>query len=147
MNKKYVVRLSKSEQKELKILTQKGKVAAYKIKHANILLAADVNGSNREDKEIAKMYHCHVKTVENVRKRLVEEGMQRALERKAQEKPSRQKKLDGKQEAHLIALSCSKAPKGRARWTLKMLSDEMITLAIVDDISTETVRKTLKKTN
>lgn len=145
--KKYIVRLSKTEQKELKALTKKGKTAAYKIKHANILLAADVNGANLEDKKTAKRYHCHVKTVENVRKRLVEEGLQKALERKVQEKPSRQKKLDGKQEARLIALSCSKAPKGRERWTLQMLADEMVTLAVVDDISTETVRKTLKKTN
>lgn len=145
--KKYIVRLSKAEQKELKALTKKGKVAAYKIKHANILLAADVNGANREDKEIAKMYHCHVKTVENVRKRLVEEGLKRAIERKAQKEPSRPKKLDGKQEAQLIALSCSKAPKGRDRWTLQLLADEMVRLAIVDDISAETVRTTLKKTN
>ncbi|MCK5015345.1 MAG: IS630 family transposase [Candidatus Omnitrophica bacterium] len=143
--KKYIVRLSKTEQKVLKELTKKGKAAAYKIKHANILLAADVNGANKEDKEIARMLHCHVKTVENIRKRLVEYGLEAALERKPPSKPRRKKKLDGKQEAHLIALSCSKAPKGRDRWTLKMLSDEMVTLAIVDDISTETVRKTFKK--
>ena len=147
MNKKYIVRLSKAEQKELKELTGKGKAEAYKIKHANILLAANANGANREDKEISKMYHCHVKTVENIRKRLVEYGLEVAIERKPPSKPRRKKKLDGKQEAHLIALSCSKAPQGRDRWTLKMLSDEMVTLAIVDKISTETVRKTLKKTN
>lgn len=147
MNKKYIVRLGKTERKELEAITRKGKIAAYKIKHANILLAADINGANREDKEIAKMFHCHVKTVENVRKRLVEYGFEAALERTPPSKPRRKKKLDGKQEAHLIALSCSKAPKGRDRWTLQMLADEMVTLAIVDDISAETVRKTLKKTN
>lgn len=146
-NKKYIVRLSKAEQKELKQLTKKGKVAAYKIKHANILLEADVNGANREDKEIAQIFHCHVNTVENVRKRLVERGLEAALDRKPQERPSRSKKLDGEKEARLIAMSCSKPPEGRDRWTLKMLSDKMIALEIVDSISPETVRQTLKKTN
>ena len=147
MNKKYIVRLSKAEQKELKGLTQKGKAAAYKIKHANILLEADVNGANREDKEIAKIFHCHVNTVENVRKRLVERGLEAALERKSQDKPSRRRKLDGAKEARLIAMSCSKPPEGRDRWTLKMLANGMIALEVVDTVSTETIRKTLKKTN
>ena len=147
MNKKYIVRLSKNEQKELKELTKKGKATAYKIKHANILLEADVNGANREDKEIAKIFHCHVNTVENVRKRLVKYGLEAALERKPQDKPSRRRKLDGEKEARLIAMSCSKAPEGRDRWTLKMLADNMIALEIVDTVSTETIRKTLKKTN
>lgn len=147
MNKKYIVRLSEAEQKELKELTKKGKAAVYKIKHAHILLAADVNGENREDKEISKLFHCHEKTVANVRKRLVEYGMQAALERKPPDTPRRKKKLDGKQEARLIAMSCSEAPEGRDRWTLQMLADNMVALGIVDTISIGTIRNTLKKTN
>lgn len=147
MVKKYIVRLSETEQKQLKELVSKGKTVAYKIKHANILLEADANGANREDKEIAKIFRCHEKTVFNVRKRLVEKGLELALERKAPNKPRRKKKLDGEQEARLIAMSCGKAPAGRDRWTLKLLADNMIALEIVDTISTETIRKTLKKTS
>ena len=145
--KKYIVRLTKKERKELRALTKKGKAAAYKIRHANMLLSVDANGPNRTDEQTAEIFECNQKTLENLRKRLVEEGLERALERKKQEIPSRLKKLDGEKEARLIAMSCSKAPEGRDRWTLKMLADNMVTLEVVDTISAETVRKTLKKTN
>lgn len=146
-NKKYIVKLSDEERKELKELTKKGKSQAYKIKHSYILLQADSGTQNKSDEDIAKNLGCHLNTVKEVRKRYVEQGLAVALERKAQESPSRSKKLDGRQEAKLIALSCSKPPKGRERWTLQLLADELVTLAVVDDISPETVRTTLKKTS
>jgi len=146
MNKKYIVRLSKEERVKLKELINKGKTAAYKIKHANILLQADVEGPNWSDEQIAKAFHCHTNTVSNVRQRLVEQGLESALERKIQDKPSREKILDGKKEAKLIALSCSTPPEGHGDWTLKLLADKMVELKIVDKISDVTVYRTLKKT-
>lgn len=147
MNKKYIVKLTKEEQEYLKGLTKKGKVAAYKIRHANILLEADANGANRTDAEIAKIFRSHVKTIEDIRRRLVGKGLEAAIGRKSAENPPRARKLDGEKEARLIAMSCSSPPKGSSQWTLKLLKDNLIALEIVDDISTETVRKTLKKTN
>ena len=146
-NKKYIVKLSEEERKVLKEVTRKGKSPAYKIKHAYILLQADSKTQNTSDKSIAKNLECHLNTVKEVRRRYVEQGLESALERKPQEAPSRSRKLDGRQEAQLITLSCSKPPKGRERWMLQLLADEMVTLAVVDDISAETVRTTLKKTN
>ena len=146
-NKKYIVKLSAEEQKLLKETTRRGKNPAYKIKHAYILLQADNNGQNSTDEKIAKNLGCHLNTVKEVRRRYVEEGLEAALERKPQEEPSRRRKLDGRQEAQLIAISCSNPPQGRGRWTLQLLADELVTLAVVDDISPETVRTTLKKTN
>ena len=146
-NKKYIVKLSEEERKVLKEVTRKGKNPAYKIRHAYILLQSDSKTQNTSDENIAKNLECHLNTVKEVRRRYVEQGLDSALERKPQETPSRSKKLDGRQEAQLITLSCSKPPKGRERWTLQLLADEMVTLAIVDDISAETVRTTLKKTN
>ena len=146
-NKIYIVKLSKEERKTIKDVTSKGNNKAYKIKHAYILLQADNKARSLSDKEIAKNLRCHLNTVKEVRKRYVEEGIEAALERKEQKNPSRSKKLDGRGEAQLIALSCSKPPEGRGKWTMQLLADEMVTLAIVDDISAETVRTTLKKTN
>ena len=146
-NKIYIVRLTDEEGETIEGITGKGNNKAYKIKHAYILLQADNKTRNLSDKEIAKNLGCHLNTVKEVRKRYVEEGIEAALDRKEQKKPSRSKKLDGRGEAQLIALSCSKAPEGRGKWTMQLLADEMITLAIVDDISAETVRTTLKKTN
>ncbi len=145
MNKKYIVRLTKAEKSELERLLKKGKKAAHKIKHANILLQADAGGPNWSDEQIAKAYHCHTNTVCNVRQRYVEEGLEPALERKAQENPSREKILDGAKEAKLIALSCSTPPEGRNEWTLRLLADKLVELEVVGNISYETVRRTLKK--
>jgi transposase len=146
-NKKYIVKLSDEERTALKEVTRKGKSTAYRIKHAYILLQADSKTQKKSDEDIAKNLGCHLNTVKEVRKRYVEEGLELALERKSAEDPPRSKKLDGRQEAKLIALSCSKPPKGRERWTLQLLADELVTLAVVDDISAETVRTTLKKTS
>lgn len=147
MNKTYVVRLTDEERDALKGLVSKGKTQAYRIRHATILLMVDAEGPNWSDERAAEAAACHANTVRNVRQRFVERGFDAALERKKQESPSRQRKLDGAQEARLIAEGCSEPPEGRARWTLHMLADRMVELRIVESISHETVRQTLKKTN
>jgi len=147
LHKKYIVRLTGEERTELEAMVKKGKTAAYKIKHANILLAADVNGPAWPDPRIAKALSCHLRTVENVRRRLVLEGLAAALQRKKQAQPSHPPKLDGKGEARLIALACSQPPEGRDRWTLKLLAERLVALEVVDSISDQTVRRTLKKTH
>ena len=147
MNKKYIARLTGVERQQLQALVTKGKGAAYKIKHANILLKADADGPAWVDKRIAEAFGCHAHTVENVRRRCVLEGLETALERKKQARPPRERKLDGEGEARLIAVACSEPPEGRDRWTLQMLADELVRLEVVDSIAVQTVRRTLKKTN
>lgn len=145
MSKTYIVRLTDDERQELLQLTRKGKAAAYKIKHAHILLQVDANGPNECDEHVAKALHCHSNTVRNVRQRFVEQGLEAALVRKKQTKLSRQRLLDGAKEAHLIALRCGPPPKGHAKWTLKLLADKLVELNVVETISYETVRRTIKK--
>jgi len=145
--KKFVVRLTDEERTQLEKLTQKGKGPAYKIKHANILLAVDENGPAFNDMNAAKALSCNKNTVRNVRQRFVEQGLETALERKKQTRPSRQLKLDGEKEARLIAIACREPPAGYSRWTLKLLANELVALEVVDSISDQTVRRTLKKTN
>ena len=147
MNKKYIVRLEAEERRRLETLVGKGATAAYKIKHANILLVVDADGADWSDQEAAEAFGCHQNTVRNVRQRFVEQGLEAALERKKQASPSRERKLDGKGEARLIALACSRPPQGHARWTLKLLAEELVALEIVDSICDQTVRRTLKKTS
>ena len=145
MSKKYIVRLSIEERHVLKQIIAKGKAAAYKIKHANILLKVDSDGPNWSDEKTAEAFGCNVNTPRNIRQRFVEQGFEAALERKQRCAPPRQKKLDGKAEAHLVALSCGQPPEGHARWTLHLLAQKLIELEIVDTVSHETVRQTLKK--
>ena len=147
MNKKYIVRLNSEERDLLEAMVKKGKGMVYKIKHANILLTVDADGPGLTDTQAAKAFHCHLNTVVNVRQRFVEHGLEGALERKKQEAPSRKRILDGEKEARLIAIACSKPPVGRAKWTLKMLADKLVTLQVVESVSDQTVRRTLKKTN
>lgn len=142
MHKKYIVKLTSMERKQLREIIAKGKAPAYKIKHANILLKAEADWS---DEKVAQAFGCNVNTPRNVRQRFVEQGLEAALERKKQDVPSREKILDGKGEAHLIALSCSQPPEGRTRWTLHLLADTLIELQVVNSLSYETVRRTLKK--
>jgi transposase len=144
--KKYEVRLSEGERKRLNEIIKKGKEPAYKIMHANVLLKADANGLGWRDKQIADSFSVCLNTVFNIRKRYTESGLERALNLNRPEEPPHKKKLDGAGEARLIALSCSKPPEGHARWDLKLLADKSVELEIVDSISYETVRKTLKKT-
>lgn len=147
MPKRYIVRLSEAEQQSLKELVSTGKATAYKIKHANILLSIDVNGSGWTDAAAASAFHCHRNTVANIRQRLVEQGLEMALERKPSPKPPRQRVCDGESEAKLIALRCGEPPVGQAQWTLRLLADKAVELEIVPAISHETVRQVLKKTN
>jgi transposase len=147
MARKYVVRLEFEERKALELLVKKGKTQAYRIKHANILLAVDADGPDCSDEEVAEAFGCHVNTVANVRQRFVEHGLEAALERKKQKSPSRERILDGEKEARLIALACSAPPDGRSRWTLQLLADKLVVLKVVESISDQTVRRTLKKTN
>ena len=146
--KKYVVRLTSEERTKLQRLVSVGKAAARKILHARILLAADQgpDGPAWRDEQIAQGLTAHPRTIANVRQRLVERGLEAALDRKKQEHPSRGIKLDGKAEARLIALRCSEPPQGRMRWTLHLLADKLVELRVVDSVSYETVRRTLKKT-
>lgn len=146
MNKKYIVRLTDEERAQLAELTRKGKAAASKIRHAQILLKADADGPAWTDARIAESFSVSVNTVLGVRQRLVEQGLEAALNRKPQAHPSRAPRLDGEGEARLIALRCSTPPPGHARWTLRLLADQAVALEIVETISHETVRQTLKKT-
>ena len=148
MQKKYIVTLTEAERHMLQAMLSKGKAAARKLMHARILLKADV-GAGRSawsDEEIARGIEVGRATVERVRKQFVEDGLEAALERR---KPRRQyhRRLDGDGEAHLIALACQKPPEGRSRWTLKLLADRMVQLEYVDQLSDQTVRRTLKKTS
>jgi transposase len=146
--KVYRVKLTPEERAELVELLSKGKAAARTLTHARILLKADEGeaGPRLSDEAIAEALDVNRSTVERVRIRCVEEGFEAAL----RPRPSRQlhpRKLDGAQEAHLIAVACSPAPRGRARWSLRLLADRVVELEIVDAISYETVRQTLKKTS
>jgi len=144
--KKYLVRLTDEERAALKGLVSKGKAAAHKIKHAHILLQVDAAGPAWTDEQTAKAWRCHTNTVRNVRRRLVEQGIEAALERKPREKPPRPRVLDGQAEAHLIALACGEAPEGHARWTLMLLADKLVELKVVESVSYRTVQRVLKKT-
>ena len=147
MKKKYIVRLTQEERDYLENLVKKGKTQAHRIKHANILLSVDANGTNMQDHEAAKIFRCHRNTACNVRERFVNLGFEAAIERKEQDKPSRALIFDGEKEARLIALACGRPPEGRTRWTLKLLADKMVELDIVESVSDQTVRRALKKTN
>jgi len=148
VKKKYVVTLTDGERQELRAMLSRGKAAARKLMHARILLKADAaeGGPGWGDGEIAEGLEVGRATVERVRRRFVEEGFQAALKRRA---PRREyaRKLDGDGEAHLIALACSQPPEGRSRWTLHLLADRMVALEYVDEVSYQTVRRVLKKTN
>jgi transposase len=128
-------------------LVRRGKRAALTMARARILLKADQgkDGEAQTDAQIAEALSVAAKTVFNVRRRWVEEGLEAALQRKKQDCPSRSRKLDGRAEAKLVATCCGPAPQGRARWTLRMLASKMVELEVVDSISPETVRGTLKK--
>ncbi len=145
---KFVVRLSSEERLSLETLVKTGKRAADTRLRAQILLKADVGegGPGWTDARIAEAFDVGLSTVHRQRQRLGEEGLEAALARK----PSRQarpRKLDGEKEARLIAVACAKAPEGYARWTMRLLADRLVELKVVDAISDETVRRTLKKTN
>ena len=146
MVKKYIVRLSEEERGLLGDIVKKLKGTSQKVRRANILLKADADGPNWSDAKIAEALSCRTRTIENVRRRLVTEGLDTVLNRKKRETPPRPKILDGKQEAEIIALRLGKPPAGFANWSLRLLAERIVELEIVDSISHATVRRTLKKT-
>lgn len=146
MQKKYIVRLSRKERQQLNETVGSLNGSSQKARRARIMLKADVNGPAWADAKIADAFSCRVQTVENLRKRLVTEGFEIALHGKPREKPPVAKKLDGKQEAKLIAMRLGKPPKGFSNWSLRLLAERVVELGLTDSISHETVRKTLKKT-
>jgi transposase len=147
--KKYIVTLTDDERQALQELIAAGKAAARKLAHARILLKADAapGGPAWADDRIAEAVEVSVATVERVRQRFVEQGLEAALARKKQDRLSRERKLDGRGEARLIAVACSSPPAGRKAWTLRLLADRLVELQVVDAIGTETVRQVLKKTS
>jgi transposase len=148
MQKKYIVKLTQVERNNLSALISSGKAPSRKLTHARILLKADCgdNGQGWTDQTISEAMDVSLATIYRVRQLFVEEGLNAALNRRL---PNRQyvRKLDGVNEAHLIALACSQPPEGQARWTMRLLADRMVEFNYVESLSHETVRQVLKKTN
>lgn len=148
MEKRYRVTLTEAERQELQSMVTAGKSAARKLVRARVLLLADQaeGGPAKSDSEIVEALGCGRATVERIRKQFVEEGLEETL----QPKPSMrvyERRLDGKAEAHLVAIACGAPPEGRSRWTLRLLGDRLVALGHVDSVAHETVRQTLKKTS
>ena len=146
MQKKYVVRLSNEERGTLREVVNKLKGTSQKVRRAQILLKADANGPSWSDDRIADAFSRRTRTVEKLRQRLVERGFNEALNGKKRATPPTEKLLDGKQEAKIIATRLGPPPRGYANWTLRLLARKVVELEIVDSVSHETVRRTLKKT-
>jgi transposase len=146
--KKYIVDLTCEERQILEQLTSKGKAQVYKINHARILLKADINSAQGEwtARAMSQALDISTATIERVRQRFVEQGIEAALNRQVQQK-RKPRRLDGEQEAHLIAMVCGPTPAGQGRWTIRLLAERMVELGYVESVSHETVRQTLKKTN
>ena len=148
MQKRYRVTLTEEERQDLQRLVSVGKGAARKLTRARVLLLADQapGGPARSDLEVVEALQCGRATVERVRQQFVEQGLEAALAPKPSQRVY-ERKIDGRSEAHLIALACGAAPDGRARWTLRLLGDRLVALGVVESVSHETVRRVLKKTN
>jgi hypothetical protein len=146
MNKKYVVRLTAQEREELTAVIKKLKGTSQKVRRAQILLKTDADGPNWTDNRIAEAFECRRQTVENVRQRLVERGFRETLEGLKRETPPVEKLLSGEQEARIIATRRGSPPAGYAHWTLRLLARKVVELGIVESVSYETVRRTIKKT-
>jgi transposase len=145
---RYKVTLTKQERDELLLILNKGKHTSQQFKNACILLNCDEGeyGKKLMNEQIAQVLHVNIKTVERLKQRFVEEGFKSCIERKPYP-VKKTHKTDGDFEAHLIAISCSKAPEGYARWSLRMLADKMVELKYADKVSHETIRRVLKKTS
>jgi len=146
MQKKYIVRLTDVERETLRDVIKKLKGSSLKVRRAQVLLKADVEGAAWTDRQIAEAFGCRTKTVENIRQRLVTEGFEATLDGKRATTPTRAPVFGGEQEAKLIALRLGTPPKGFANWSLRLLAQKAVELEIVESVSHETVRRTLKKT-
>lgn len=146
---KFVVKLTAEERRQLEQLLGKGRLGAQRRQHAQVLLKADEGelGPAWTDERVAEAVGVSDRTVAHVRQRFVEQGLDAAVQRKKQVRPSRARVLDGEKEARLIAVACGKPPAGQARWTLQLLADKLVELSVVESVSLETVRQSLKKTN
>lgn len=147
MQKKYIVRLTDEERSQLREVIKKLNGSSQKVRRAQILLKADIEGANWTDERIAEAFGCRTKTVENIRQRLVEKGFEETLNGTRRRTAPVEKLLDGEQEARLIAMRLGPPPKGYANWSLRLLSRRVVELGLVASISHETVRRTLKKQN
>jgi len=143
---KYIVRLSGEERQKLETIVKKLKGTSQTVKRAIVLLKADANGPNWTNEKIHELTGVALKTISNIRKQLVTEGFDVVLDRKKRRLPPVPKKLDGLQEAKLIATRCGSPPEGFGQWSLRLLANQTVVLEIVDSVSHETVRQTLKKT-
>lgn len=146
MKKKYLVDLTDDERSSLREVVKKLKGTSQKVKRANILLKADASGPGWTDARIAEALDCRTKTVENIRQRFVESGFDVVLQGKKRDTPPTAKLLDGEQEAKIIAMRLGTPPKGYGKWTLRLLASKVVELEIIDSVSYQTVRRTLKKT-
>jgi hypothetical protein len=146
MQKKYIVRLTGEERGELQEVLKKLKGTSQKVRRAQLLLKADAEGPAWGDSRIAEAFACRRQTVERLRQRFVESGFEETLSGKQRVHPPTEKRLDGEQEARLIALRLGSPPQGYANWTLRLLARKVVELEIVESVSYETVRRTLKKT-
>ncbi|MGH9196089.1 MAG: helix-turn-helix domain-containing protein [Acidimicrobiia bacterium] len=144
MQKKYIVRLTDEERETLNRLVKKRRVSSQKVRRAHVLLKADADGPNWTDAQIADAFDCRTRSVELIRERLVTEGFEIALNGKPKSRV-RDKVLDGEQEAKIIALRLGQPPKGFSNWTLRLLTEQAVALEIVESVSRETLRRTLKK--
>ena len=144
--KRYIVRLTAQEREICRQTVRKLNGSSEKVRRAQILLQADADGPGWTDQQIADAFSCRTKTVENIRQRCVLEGFERAVERQRRATPPVPKLLDGEQEARIIALRLGPPPKGYANWSLRLLARRVVELAIVESVSHETLRRTLKKT-
>ena len=145
MNKKYIVRLSDAERRVCDNLLKKSKGSSQKARRAQILLKSDADGPAWTDEEISEAFGCRAQTVENVRRRFVTESFESALEGQKRDTPPTLPILDGEAEAKVIAMRLGKPPAGYGRWTLRLLAEQVVELEIVESISHETIRTTLKK--
>jgi hypothetical protein len=145
-SKKYVVRLTDAERELLQQIAGKFKGSSQKVRRAQVLLKADADGPDWTDARIAEAFACRTQTVENIRERFVRQGFELTLNGQPRLTPPREKLLDGEQEAKLIAMRLGSPPPGFSNWSLRLLAEQVVALEIVESISYETVRRTLKKT-
>lgn len=145
MEKKYIVRLNDAERQQLQLVIKKLSGSSQKVRRAQILLKADADGPSWTDANIAEAFGCRIKTVENIRQRMIEFGFEQTLDGKKRAEPARPKCLSGDEEARIIATRLGKPPAGYANWSLRLLAEKVVELGICSQVSHETVRQTLKK--